>query len=192
MPDVLVQVVAVAGVDARRKKGKKQRSMPAVEHFERISGRAKARSDASRRVISAASSSSLRAVSFTMAVMSSEFAKREPGNQEERSSALQQARPTTTAGLNRLTAMIPASVFWWIMTVSFSWKTAVGIRPHSHWRTNHNAISSQEATRSSGTTTCVRLARALAQPGAVCVCGTQPSKIVVRFQTRLAKRDGKE
>jgi hypothetical protein len=41
LPDVLVQIVAVAGVDARREKGQKQRSMPAVEPFERISGRAK-------------------------------------------------------------------------------------------------------------------------------------------------------
>ncbi len=102
--------------------------------------------------------------------MSSEFAKREPGNQEERSSAPQQARSTTTAGLNGLTATIPRSVFWWIivMMVSFSWKTAVTIRPHAHWRTNHTAISSQEATRSSGTTTCVRLARVLVQLGVVC------------------------
>src|SRR5208283_3207771 len=36
--------------------------------------------------------------------------------------------------------------FWWIMMVSFSWKVAVALRPHSHRRTNHAAISSRETS----------------------------------------------
>jgi hypothetical protein len=51
------------------------------------------------------------------------------------------------ATLSKLTATIPRGVFWWIMVVSFSWKVAVALRPHSHRRTNHAAISSQEVSR---------------------------------------------
>ena len=39
LPDFLVQVIAVARTNVRRDEGQKQRRMPAIEPFERVSGR---------------------------------------------------------------------------------------------------------------------------------------------------------
>ena len=170
LPDVLVQIVAVAGVDARREKGQKQRSMPAVEHFERISGRAKS----PLRRIAAGNLGGQLLIAPGRLVHDGchELRVCETRARQSRGKVFRPSASTVDnhGQAQRTDGNDPSKCVLVdiIMMVSFSWKTAVTIRPHSHWRTNHTAISSQEATRSSGTTTCVRLARALVQPGAVC------------------------
>ena len=147
MPDVLVQIVAVAGVDARREKGQKQRSMPAVEPFERISGRAKS---PLRRIAAGNRGGQLLIAPGRLVHdgchelrVCETRARQSRGNlfRPSVSTVDNHGRAQRTDGNDPSKCVLVDHNH----DVSFSWKTAVTIRPHSHWRTNHTAISSRKS-----------------------------------------------